>query len=212
MSDNGSSGDKSEHTPPSPDVPKGIQPQPSQFKGVLKPFGYIDQGIAFFEIVILSAGVLLMATNSIANIFGRFVLGQSIYFSEEVNQFLVILITFAGIGYAARRGRHIRMSAFYDQLGDKPRKLLMIGIALVTSAVMFVLAWYAALYVLSVYNTGRIASATRIPLFWTMIWVPVGFTVTGIQYFLTALANMSRPDVYLSSTVVDSYEDSETPL
>lgn len=212
MSDNGNSGNDREDTASEPDVPKGIQPQPSQFRGALKPFAYLDQGIAIFEIVILSIGVLLMATNSIANIIGRFGFGQSLYFSEEVNQFLIILITFAGIGYAARRGRHIRMSAIYDQFGDKPRKILMIGIALVTSAIMFVLAWYSVLYVLSVYNTGRIAPATRIPLFWTMIWVPVGFTVTGIQYLLTALANASRPDVYLSSSVVDSYEDTETPL
>jgi C4-dicarboxylate transporter, DctQ subunit len=43
-------------------------------------------------------------------------------FSEELNSILIILITFAGISYAARHGRHIRMSAIYDALPPKGRK------------------------------------------------------------------------------------------
>ncbi len=57
-----------------------------------------------------------MATNTIANVIGRFVLGESLFFTGEVNRILIIMITFAGIGYAARHGRHIRMSAIYDAL------------------------------------------------------------------------------------------------
>ncbi|MDX1541363.1 MAG: TRAP transporter small permease subunit, partial [Geminicoccaceae bacterium] len=71
----------------------------------------IDRGIASFEAVVLALGIILMAANSIANVIGRFVFAQSIYFSEELNQFLIVLVTFVGIGYAARKGRHIRMSA-----------------------------------------------------------------------------------------------------
>ncbi|WP_127144099.1 TRAP transporter small permease [Pelagibacterium montanilacus] len=196
--------------PANPDP--GLAPPPSQFGGVLKPLAFLDRGLAWLESIMLSAGVLAMAANAISNIVARFALGRSFPGTEEINQFLIILITFAGIGYAARQGRHIRMSAFYDMLSDKHRKVLMIFIALITAAAMFVLAWYSVIYVLSVYNTGRIASATRIPVYITLIWVPIGFVVTGIQYVLTAIANLTRPDVYLSTSVIDSYEDTETPI
>jgi len=186
--------------------------RPLAFTGALRPLGWLDRAVAIFEAVVLTAGILIMAVNSVANVIGRFVFGQSLYFSEELNQFLVILVTFAGIGFAARHGRHIRMSAIYDELPDKARKALMIVIALITGAAMFVLAWYSLLYVLSVYNTGRIAPVTRIPVFLTLIWLPIGFVITGIQYVLTAVANLTRPDVYLSVSVVDSYEDTETQL
>ena len=53
---------------------------------------------------------------------------------------------------------------------------------------------------------------TQIPIYLTLIWLPLGFVITGIQYVLTALVNLTRPDVYLSVTVVDSYEDTETQL
>jgi TRAP-type C4-dicarboxylate transport system permease small subunit len=177
--------------------------------GILKPLGVLDAAIARTEAVILGVGVLLMATVSVGNIFGRFFLGESLFFAEELNQFLIILITFIGIGYAARQGRHIRMSALFDALPDAGRKALMVVIALVTAAAMFVLAWYSYVYVVSVYETGRISASLRIPFFITQVWVPFGFVVTGIQYLMTAIVNLTQPDVYLSSSVIDTYEDEE---
>ncbi|WP_291737394.1 TRAP transporter small permease, partial [Leisingera sp. F5] len=76
--------------------------------------GVIDSAISRIESFLLAAGVLLMAANTVANVVGRFVLGNSIFFTEELNRILIILITFAGISYAARNARHIRMSAIYD--------------------------------------------------------------------------------------------------
>ncbi|MEC5325232.1 TRAP transporter small permease [Aurantimonas sp. A3-2-R12] len=172
----------------------------------------LDRVIARIEAFILTAGILIMAASSVANVIGRFVFGQSLYFAEELNQFLIIIVTFAGIGFAARHGRHIRMSAIYDALSQGLRKALMIVIALVTAAAMFILAWYSYQYVVSVYETGRISPVTRMPIFVTLVWLPLGFVITGIQYVLTAIANLTRPDVYLSVSVVDTYEDSETQV
>jgi TRAP-type C4-dicarboxylate transport system permease small subunit len=175
----------------------------------LVPFAWLDRIIAWLEAVVLSAGVLVMAAVSVANVVGRFALGQSIFFTGELNQFLIVLITFFGIGYAARQGRHIRMTAFYDAVPDRPRKLLQILICLVTAAAMFVLAYYAYIYVAGVANTGRIAPAMQIPIWWPLVWTPVGFAITGIQYLLTALVNATQPGVWLSTGVVDTYDDDE---
>ena len=174
--------------------------------------GTIDVWISKIEALMLAAGVILMAVNTCANVIARFVFSEGLFFSGEINRILIILITFAGIGYAARHGRHIRMSAIYDELPDKLRKAMMVVIALITGAIMFLLAWYSLEYVYSVYGTGRIAPVTQIPIYLTLIWLPLGFVITGIQYVLTALVNLTRPDVYLSVTVVDSYEDTETQL
>ena len=188
----------------------GTTPPTQRLGGILKPLGVLDNVIARGEALILGVGVLLMAAVSIGNIFGRFFLGESLFFAEELNQFLIILITFIGIGYAARQGRHIRMSAIYDALPDAARKVLMVVIALVTAAAMFVLAWYSYLYVVSVYDTGRISASLRIPFYITQVWVPFGFVITGIQYVMTAIVNLTQPDVYLSSSVIDSYDDEAT--
>ncbi|WP_417580180.1 TRAP transporter small permease [Nitrincola sp.] len=174
--------------------------------------GVIDSGISRVEAIILAVGVLLMALNTVANVVGRVVIGESLFFSEEVNRILIVMITFAGIGYAARHGRHIRMSALYDALPTSARRILMIIISFVTSAVMFFLCYYSVTYIESIYSTGRVLPTMGIPLYLMYVWVPVGFTITGIQYFLTGIKNIFSRDVYLSTHVVDGYEETETEV
>jgi TRAP-type C4-dicarboxylate transport system permease small subunit len=176
------------------------------------PLGVVDTWISNAEAVILAMGVILMATNTVANVISRFVLGESLHFAEEVNRILIVMITFAGIGYAARHGRHIRMSAFYDALPTGGRRVLMIIICLFTSLVMFVLCYYAIGYITTVYSRGRVLPSLNIPVWIMYVWVPVGFTVTGIQYLLTAFKNITSRDVYLSTHVVDGYKDTETEV
>jgi TRAP-type C4-dicarboxylate transport system permease small subunit len=179
--------------------------------GIVRALAGVDMVVAKFEVIVLAYGVLLMAANSIANVAGRFFFSQSIYFSEELNQFLIVLITFVGLGYAARKGRHIRMSAVYDQLSDRNRKILMVIIATVTSVIMFVLAYYAYEYVSRVARLGKVTPSLQLPLYLTYIWVPIGFFITGLQYALTVVSNLRRPDIYLSYEEIDSYDESHQP-
>ncbi|MCG7521462.1 TRAP transporter small permease [Ruegeria sp. Ofav3-42] len=179
------------------------------------PFGFlgkIDAVIGRIEVWILGWGIILMATNTIANVFGRYVFNQSIYFSEELNEFLIVIVTFMGLGYATRKGIHIRMSAIYDALPIKMRKGLMVVITATTAVVMAVLAWYALEYVQKVASRGRITPALQLPLYLTYVWVVVGLTLAAFQYLLTAIRNLNfaEEDVYVSYLEVDSYEDPET--
>ncbi|WP_375175194.1 TRAP transporter small permease [Pseudooceanicola sp.] len=169
--------------------------------------GVIDVAIARIEAVLLAAGVLLMAFNTMANVVGRFIFGQSLFFSEEVNRALIILITFAGISYAARHGRHIRMSAFFDAISPPMRKVLMIVIAVVTSAAMFLLAWYSLEYVQAQAGRGRLLPALQVPVWWIIVWAPLGFFLTGLQYALTAIKNIIHKDIWLSTSTLEGYDD-----
>ena len=181
----------------------------SSLPGVL---GIIDSLISRIESFALAAGVLLMAVNTVANVIGRFIFQHSIFFTEELNQIIIVFITFAGVSYAARQGRHIRMSAIFDHLPVKPRKLLMIVIALVTSAAMFALCYFAVGYIAQVQTSGRVLPALQIPIWWIFVWVPVGFFLTGAQYLLTAIKNMIEKDIYLSTNVLEGYEDTEAEI
>jgi len=184
-------------------------PQKSTLPGFL---GTLDNGIAKVEAVILATGVLLMAINTVANVVGRFVLGESLHFSEELNRILIVMITFAGLGYAARHGRHIRMSAIYDVFPTTVRRWMMILISFVTSAIMFFLCWYSVSYIYSVYSSGRVLPTLGFPIYLIYLWVPVGLTVTGIQYFMAGIKNLFSRDVYLSTTVLDGYDEQETEI
>ncbi|WP_374635733.1 TRAP transporter small permease [Paracoccus sp. (in: a-proteobacteria)] len=185
-----------------------MQSQPHQNgAGLLRR---LDSGIAGIEAAIIGLSILAMALNTIANVFGRYVFSQSIYFSEEMNEILMVTVTFMGLGYVTRKGRHIRMSAVYDMLTERHRRWLMTIIALTTAAAMFLLTWQAWEYVAKVAARGRLTPAMQIPLWWTYVGVIVGLALTGLQYLLAAWANMTRRDgVWVSFNETDDYEDPE---
>lgn len=186
--------------------------KPGYRSGLPGPLSVLDLWLARFEAAILGVGVLLMALNTVSNVIARFVFQSSLFFSEELNSILIVLITFAGISYAARWGRHIRMSAIYDTFRPGLRKILMVAISLATSALLFLLSWYALEYLLSVKSSGRLLPALQFPVWWTFIYVPVGLLLTAVQYLLTAIRNMNAPDIYLSTQVVEGYEDDDIGL
>lgn len=178
----------------------------NQPSSLLRILGSLDRGIAWFEAAVLSGGVMAMAVVSIANVAGRNLFGHSLAFADEVNQALLVLITFIGIGYGVRRARHIRMSALYDQLTGKVRKTLMVFIALATAALLFALAWFAAQYAWHIYHLGSVTPALRMPLYVVYLWVPVGLTLGAIQYLLAVWRNLTSEETWLSFTERDEYK------
>lgn len=170
----------------------------------------IDAGLSRLEAFIIAASMLTIAVNTIANVIGRYVLSYSLYFSEELNEILMVTITFMGLGYVTRKGRHIRMSAIYDMMPERGRRFLMIFIALTTAMAMFYLAWHAWDYVAKVASRGRVTPAMQLPLWTTYVGVVIGLALTGVQYLATVWVNLTRHDaVWISHEETDSYDDPE---
>jgi TRAP-type C4-dicarboxylate transport system permease small subunit len=180
--------------------------------GPMAALSAIDRTFEVFEKYVLSYGVLIMAVVTIANVFGRNVFQQSLYFAEELNQFLIVLITWVGLGYASRKGRHIRMSAIYDQMNERIKKVMMIIMCAGTAAVMFLLAYYSINYIGGLIQRGTVTPALRVPLWATYIWVPVGFVITGIQYSMAIVRNLQEEEVFISYTEVDAYDEGDPTL
>ncbi len=179
---------------------------------VLKALDFIDLQISRFEGFMLAIGVIAMTINTIAAVISRFVFNDALIFTDELNMVFIVIVTYAGLSYAARNGRHIRMSAIYDAMPVKVRKILMIVMASVTSAFMFFLSFYSYYYIVEVYESGRILPALRVPAFYIYLWVPVGFCVTGLQYAFTVVKNLTERDVYLSTHVKDGYSDTDIEI
>ncbi len=191
------------------ETPPDAQKSPPQKNPLLKAIDLFDYALSKFEAFMLIIGVTAMAVTTIASVITRFVFNDSLTVTDELNMIFIVIVTFAGLSYAARNGRHIRMSAIYDALPTKSRKVLMIIISFVTGAFMFVLAYYSYSYITDVYESGRILPALGIPVFYIYLWVPVGFTITGLQYWMTVIKNLREEDVYLSTKIRDGYAKNE---
>lgn len=170
----------------------------------------IDRGLLWIETTVVGAGILGIAAVSIANVLARNLLGGSLSFAEEVSQALMIWVTFAGIGLGARRARHIRMSAFYDQLRGPLRKGSWMVISAGTAGLLLTLAWLAVSYVAQSFSIGGVTPALGVPLWQVYTIVPAGLAIGGLEYALGFVRNLTAHGIHASVDLEEGTEDPET--
>lgn len=169
----------------------------------------LDWLIGWVENIVLSGAILLMATINIANVLGDNLLKQGLPFAGEINQALLVIITFVGVAKAARHGRNIRMSAIYDQLKGPWRKGANIVITTGSAVVMFYLAYYAVIYEMQVRSIGQATPSLGIPIWILYLFVPIGLFLAGLQYLLTTVRNLTSEEVYRSFMELEVYEEAD---
>lgn len=158
------------------------------------------------EISILIFCVLGLAALLIGNVFAR-TFYQSIYFSEEVSSFLMILVTFAGVSYGARKAQHIRMGAFLDAMPPKIVKPFIFVISFVNALVLAIMAWFSYRYLADAMRLGHMTAALMVPKWTFYVVVPIGFGLASIQYVRTILKNFTESDPWWSPDQKDEYGD-----
>lgn len=168
----------------------------------------INKIIGKFEVFVLVACVLTMAIILIGNVFSRQIFNNSWKFAEEVGQFLVVIITFIGTSYAARKGKHIRMSAVYDILPMKGKKVLTLIVSAVTSISMSYVTYLSFRYAMSMKQLGRVSPALQMPMYLLILFVTLGFFLTAIQYLIIFLTNIREEEVCLG-TEIEEWSESE---
>jgi TRAP-type C4-dicarboxylate transport system permease small subunit len=175
-------------------------------KYLLSKISFITEKI---EKYVVCFSIVFMMLNSTANAIGRYFFNQSIFFAEELNQFLIVSITFIGFAYAVRKGRNIRMTAVYDVLNYTAKKIISILIAAVTAMLMFFLAYLAFNYVLELKEINRLSPALQIPVYLIYSIIPLGLAMAGIQYLISLIMNLTHSDIYLSYEIIESKIDPE---
>ncbi len=176
---------------------------------ILRAIAGLDWLLGWLENIVLSVSIMGMAVLNIGNVLGNNLVGKGFLFTVEVNQALLVIITFIGVSKGARHGRNIRMSAIYDQAKGNWRKAMNIIITAGSAAVMFYLCWYAVIYEAQVRSIGQTTPNLGIPLWVLYLAVPFGLFLAGLQYTLTTLRNLTSKDLYRSFTELEVYEEAD---
>ena len=186
--------------------------QTSSTKNILQKIGNIASLIVDkFEVWVIMISTSGLAVLLIANVVSRNVY-RSIYFAEEVAQLFIILITFMGTSYATRKARHIRMGALLELLPSKVEKFLILLITAISAIVMFVLAYIALRYVITLRLRDTLTASLRAPYWLFVIAAPVGLAMSGFQFVRTFIKNLVEKEVWLSPEQQSEYEDEEVML
>lgn len=169
-------------------------------------FSFIGKALNAIEICIIVGSVTAMALLLIANVIAR-TFFTSIYFAEELSEFLVILVTFGGVSYSVRKVMHIRMGAFLDAMPPKMEKAFIYVISAISAIVMFIMTWFAWQYLINAMQNGHTSPALRIPKWTFFIVIPLGFCLAGIQYIRTIIKNVKEPDPWQSAEQQSEYDE-----
>lgn len=166
----------------------------------------INMVLGKIEKILISIGVAVLFVILIVNAIGRKA-GISFYFFDEISLFLIIWITFIGMSYCSRKGRHIRMGAIFDLSPFKVQKNMIFVNSIISAVVMFYMAYISVNYVYTVYRWQQQTSALRIPYWIVIVIIPVGFFLAGIHYVETIVKNIkAKEEVWVSPEQKSEYE------
>ncbi len=134
---------------------------------MLKKFNRFEEVLLVFT---LAAMVLLI----FGQVIGRYVLGSSPSWTEELARYIHIFQVWIGASYAVKLREHIRVGAFIERFGGVPRQILeTIGI-LIWFAISLFLAVFGTDLVLTSMQNGQVTPALQLPMWIPFIAIPLG--------------------------------------
>lgn len=160
----------------------------------MKIIATIDKVWEEIEKAILSLTTIAMSLMLVGNALSRYFLNKSWAFTEEVGKMGVIVLTFMGLGYAARKKMHIEMSGFFDLMPFKMQRIVGMGVHFISAIVLLYCAYLGLEYVQHLQKLGQVSTILRVPLSVTMFVVPLGFFLSGIRYFVDLFIGIKQKD------------------
>jgi TRAP-type C4-dicarboxylate transport system permease small subunit len=121
----------------------------------------------------------LMAAIISAEVFFRYVLNSSIYFSEELSRFCFIWAGFLGASLALREGRHIGVTLLVERLPPGARAGALTGARLLVLVLLLVVVGAGASVLPD--QWAQRTSTLGFSVFWFYLAVPAGALLMAVQ-------------------------------
>ncbi|RSL35349.1 TRAP transporter small permease [Salibacterium salarium] len=133
------------------------------------------------EEVLLVAFSVVMVVVIAMQVFMRYVVGDSLSWSEELARFCFIWLVYIGISYGVKKQRHIKVDAMLILFKQKG-KIVMNMIANVIFLIFAVVViYYGQSVALRILELGQESPALHIPMGIVYLATPVGMGLTAIR-------------------------------
>lgn len=131
---------------------------------------------------IASLGLLIMTGLVMVDVIMRRLFNAPIIFADEVAGYLLVLVTFLGLGYTLKEDGHIQVRIIVDQISPRKNtflKLLWCAFGILFTILLLYQTWQLAWesYELKAFAP----TPTQIPLFPFQIVMPIGCVLFLIQ-------------------------------
>ncbi|WP_088105887.1 TRAP transporter small permease [Halalkalibacter urbisdiaboli] len=139
---------------------------------------WLDEHIEEVFLVMFSA---VMVVVIFLQVFMRYVMGNSLSWSEELARYCFIWLVYIGISYGVKKQRHIKVDALLLLFKEKGKLVFnMIANLLFLSFAMFIVI-YGYDMAERLLQFGQTSPALRIPMGFVYLAAPVGMALTSIR-------------------------------
>ena len=140
----------------------------------------LDHAEEFFGALL----IFVMSFFAFANVISRYVVNLSLNFTEELNVYFFVWLTFLGSSIAAREGSHMSISMLYDLFPKAGRKALYIFNQSISMLLFLALGYCGVLEVLDEMALSATTETIVVPVWWFTGAIPVGSALLVFRIFL----------------------------
>ncbi|MGB5231619.1 MAG: TRAP transporter small permease [Desulfoprunum sp.] len=130
-----------------------------------------------------TAGAILLGFLFLSIISGVIVrmLGGYLHFVDELSGYGAVWVTFLGIGYVLREGRHVRVDIITRKLSPR-NEAIMFMIGDIACLLFSILIIWKGLYLVSVsYQVHRVTPLLGWPIYILQMILPLSFVLFGLE-------------------------------
>jgi TRAP-type C4-dicarboxylate transport system permease small subunit len=140
----------------------------------------LNKGIEFFLVLLFGLAIVV----SFVQIIFRYVLNNTLVWSDELTRYIFILVFFVGAAFAGYRDEHIKLDMIPAHF-VRTRKGLRIVIDLITAIFLIFLIYLGFEHVVD--NMGEKSPALQIPIGIPYLAIPIGCACSlfyiGVRYW-----------------------------
>lgn len=137
-------------------------------------FKWIDDHLEDWLLVfLLSAMSLLIGFQ----VFMRYVMGDSLTWSEELARYMFIWATYIGAAYGVKAKAHVSITFVTERLPENIRHISNIFAYLLFLAFAFLVVKDGFVLIAKIFKLGQVSSSLGIPMGWVYLGPVTGFTL-----------------------------------
>lgn len=143
-----------------------------------------------FEEIICSIGLLSATVILFVNIVLRYAFSKGFPWAEEAVRYLILVVTFIGLGIGIREKQIIRMDFLLQQMKNNTRKYAEVAVNLISFVFSIWLCIISFQFALQTKSFGQISSALQLPFFVLYSIMSFGLLLSAVRYLQQFIYNL----------------------
>ncbi|GEL08891.1 TRAP transporter small permease [Salisediminibacterium halotolerans] len=126
------------------------------------------------EEIVIAALIMIATVVLFSNVVLRYGFAANTSWAAELIRYLMIWITFIGMGLCYRRGIHVGIDFMLNYLPKKTKKALQLTVNALSVVFLGFLGYYGWELVQFSYGTNQITPSLEIGIYWVYAIIPIG--------------------------------------